>query len=83
MTLPNVVRVPGLSGERFTVHYALSGVPTERDAAEKAADICIEQTVEFTRSAAAGRHPRPDRRADRVAGAGREQGIRCAHQLPG
>ncbi|MCC6804999.1 MAG: ribulose 1,5-bisphosphate carboxylase large subunit [Anaerolineae bacterium] len=47
MTLPDRVYVPGLSGERFVVHYALSGVPNERDAAEKAADICLEQTVEF------------------------------------
>ena len=47
MTLPSLVRVPGLSGERFTVRYRLSGASSESDAAGKAADICVEQTVEF------------------------------------
>lgn len=47
MNLPSLVRVPGLSGARFTVNYHLSGVSTQYDAVEKANAICIEQTVEF------------------------------------
>ncbi len=36
---------PALSGERFKVHYRLTG--NRDEAAEKARDICLEQTVEF------------------------------------
>ncbi|AEV67913.1 RuBisCO large subunit C-terminal-like domain-containing protein [Acetivibrio clariflavus] len=36
---------PKLSGERFSVIYKLSG--NEKEAYEKAKDLCLEQTVEF------------------------------------
>src|SRR5262249_2896144 len=36
---------PALSGERFNVHYRLSGIQDE--AAEKAGEICLEQPAEF------------------------------------
>jgi ribulose-bisphosphate carboxylase large chain len=36
---------PALSGERFQVHYRLTG--NEAETREKARDICLEQTVEF------------------------------------
>lgn len=45
MTLPDFVSVPGLSGIRFQVDYRLTG--DREEAAAKAQDICIEQTVEF------------------------------------
>lgn len=44
-TLPATVSIPHLSGERFTVRYAVTG--NEREATQKAEDICLEQTVEF------------------------------------
>ena len=43
--LPPTARVPGLSGERFVVHYAVSGDAIE--ARQKAEAVCLEQTVEF------------------------------------
>src|SRR5437764_318697 len=36
---------PTLSGERFKVLYRLTG--SQAEAAERASDICLEQTVEF------------------------------------
>jgi ribulose-bisphosphate carboxylase large chain len=45
MTLPEHVTVPGLSGERFRVIYHLTG--DEAVARDKAAAICVEQTIEF------------------------------------
>lgn len=45
MTLPESVHVPGLSGERFFVHYRL--LCPEEEGRAKAEDICIEQTIEF------------------------------------
>jgi ribulose-bisphosphate carboxylase large chain len=36
---------PAPSGQRFTVHYRLTG--NKDDAFQKATDICLEQTVEF------------------------------------
>jgi ribulose-bisphosphate carboxylase large chain len=44
-TLPATLHVPNLSGERFQVHYAITG--TEKDVLAKAQNITVEQTVEF------------------------------------
>lgn len=43
--VPNKISDYPVSGQRFTVHYSLTG--NEQEAMEKARTICIEQTVEF------------------------------------
>lgn len=45
MSLPELISVPGLSGDRFCATYHLTG--DEAAARAKANDIIIEQTVEF------------------------------------
>ncbi len=45
MTLPIRPTVPGLSGDRFRVIYALTGNESEAEAS--AHNICVEQTIEF------------------------------------
>jgi ribulose-bisphosphate carboxylase large chain len=43
--LPTHASVPGLGGERLVVRYRIGGDAAE--ARERAADVCLEQTVEF------------------------------------